>query len=152
MKTANVIHVIGEVVEVTDEIASENGKPFRFIFAVDAKGVRHQIVTSSGQLDKFRIGGQSYSAALSNGFMANLECEERIEGVTEYEDESGSVKAHGNTGLALRAVLPLASFQKKVVEKEAFAEFSDSLIDKRVAKLRALGLDDKDIAVAIQNL
>ena len=152
MNTASIKHLKGEIVEVTTEIPVSGGNPFRFLFIVDAEGNRHQVITSSAQLDNFRIGNQSYSAALANGFMADVEVEERIADTTEYLDEkSGETKTHTQSGLALRSVMPLASFQKKLIEKTAIDEYNDARLSKPFAQLQNLGFDNKEIAIALQN-
>lgn len=150
MKAANVKTIIGEVVDITGEIPSENGKPFILITVKEADGNRNTIITSASQLDKFKLGGRTYSAVLENGFMASLECEDRIKGVTEYVDAEGNTVTHNNSGLALSNILPLASFEKKILEKSAFADFNSKQLSGRVEQLRALGFDNSDIATAIR--
>ena len=152
MRTPAIVNFVGEVVDVTEDILTDGGKPFRLITIVSPDGKKHQVITSGPQLEKFKLAGISYAATLENGFNANLECEERIANVTEYEDEEGVVKQHTSTGFALRSVLPLTSFQKKLVEKEAFANFNDSRLDSRVAKLRALGFENDAIAISLQGM
>jgi hypothetical protein len=119
--------LVGEIVKidsVPEALRIQLNSDATVVTIQDLEGVNHPVWFSDNQVTEYGLNN-----ILFVGNVVSADVEFRIEGVTEYENESGHVEPHTATSIAGRNVAHAATIN--LLMKGLNADFCKSLVDLR---------------------
>lgn len=113
------MRVRGEIISV--DTLPEGKGILLGVFDVDS-GKEVAVITSEGQLQKFSRNGISYDNIVKPKEQISMIVEQHEENVTGYTDDDGVPHKHTSTGLALRTLQNLSTFETVKLNAELAAD------------------------------